>query len=138
MKFIVLLLTRRDIMLLWLQWHLIDVPKEIFKGWKNLLLFNLRFFSVFFLIKTFFSYWRKYRWSYGRGFSVTRYLEAFFSNIASRLIGSMIRFFLIVVALILEIIIFFSGIVVLILWVLLPIISSIGLIAGIGLIYYGR
>ena len=138
MKFIILMLTRRDIALLWLQWHFVDVPKEILRAWKNFLLFNLRFFSISFLIKTFFSYWHKYRWGYGRGFSAGRYLEAFFSNLTSRIIGAIIRFCVIILGLLTEIMIFFAGIIVLFLWIFLPIIASIGLIAGVGLIYYGR
>ncbi len=128
---------KNSVVFLWLEWHFVDMPKEIFKAWKNILLFNLRFFSVFFLIKTFFSYWHKYRWSYGRGFDIKRYLEAFFSNLVSRIIGATIRSIFIVLGILTEIVIFISGIIILILWVLLPILSVVGFITGIGLIFYG-
>ncbi len=129
-------LLRRNILFLWFQWHFVDAPKEIAKAWKNFLLFNLRFFSILFLLKTFFSYWHKYQWHYAKSWDILKNLEVFFSNSVSRIMGAIIRFFLIVIGLLVETIIFIVGIFVFILWIFLPILPIIGIIAGLSLIYY--
>jgi hypothetical protein len=105
-----------------LEWYLLDQPKLILKAWKNFLWFNLEYFSIPLLLKTFFSPWRRYTWSYGRGFSFKRYLDAFVSNAIFRGLGAVVRLILIVVGIFLEIIIFFAGIIVMITWFLWPLI----------------
>jgi len=113
---------RSNIISQFIEWYLIDQPKAIFIGWKNLLLFNLNYFSIPLLLKTLFSPWRRYAVSYGRGVDFKRYIEAFSSNAISRGIGAFIRSFLIILGAITEIILFLLGIVVLILWFLFPLI----------------
>lgn len=103
-------------------WHFYDVPKELGKAWKNYLRFFLSFFSVIALIRTLFAPWHNYQWSYGRGFSISRYTETFVSNTFSRVLGAIIRSFLIIIGLIFEIFIFFLGAIVFLSWILLPVI----------------
>jgi len=71
-------------------------------------------------LKTLFAHWHRYRWYYGGGFSLSRYLEVVVSNLISRSLGATMRIFLIFVALILEIIIFIIGALLIILWLILP------------------
>ena len=104
------------------EWYLIDKPLSILRAWKNLLIFNLNYFSIPLLLKTFFSPWRKYHWSYGRGFDFKRYFEAFLSNAIMRIIGASLRFFLIISGILLELFIIFIGIFVMIVWFFLPLI----------------
>ncbi|MFC1663637.1 hypothetical protein ACFL0A_00710 [Patescibacteria group bacterium] len=82
------------------------------------------------LLKTLFSPWRKYEWSPGKGFDINRYLDAFFSNLISRALGFIIRIVLILVGISVEIFIFFGGLIIIIIWLLLPILL-------IGGIYFG-
>jgi len=105
-----------------LEWYLLDQPKLILKAWKNFLCFNMEYFSIPLLLKTFFSPWRRYTWPYGRGFSFKRYLDAFVSNAIFRGLGAVVRFVLIVVGIFLEIIILLAGIIVMITWFLWPLI----------------
>lgn len=126
---------QRNIVLQWFEWYLIDKPLAILKAWKNLLLFNLNYFSIPLLLKTFFSPWRSYQWSYGRGFDFKIYLEAFLSNAIMRAIGAFLRFFLIILGIALEILIFFLGIFALIIWFLLPLILVYFLILGFQLLF---
>lgn len=119
----------------YLDWYLRDQPRIILKVWKNLLCFNLEYFSIPLLIKTFFSPWRKYAWLYGRGFNFGRYLEAFVSNLIFRALGAVLRFFLILIGIFLEILIILGGIVVLIGWFLLPIILIAALIFGFKILF---
>ena len=121
---------KRNIIGQFLGWYLFDQPKAIFKAWKNFLLFNLEYFSIPLLFKTFFSPWRRYVWSYGRGFDFGRYLEAFASNAISRGLGAISRFFLILIGIFLEILIVLGGIIMFILWFLWPLILVGGLIFG--------
>ena len=112
-------------------WYLIDVPKKILKGWRNFLKFNLEFFSIPLLFKTLFSYWRQYKWHYGQAFGISSYLETFVSNMISRVLGMIIRSGLIVAGLLVEIFIFLAGMVVFVGWFCLPVLLWLGLGSGL-------
>ena len=114
----------------WFSWHFLELPKDIFKAWKNFLLFNLNYFSISLLLKTLFFPWRKYSYSYGRGFDLSRYFKAFTFNLISRALGAIMRTCLIILGLLAQIFIIFVGTVVLIGWLLLPVFLIIGLIFG--------
>ena len=116
-------------------WHFFDVPKELGKVWKNYLRSYFNFFSTGSLLKTLFAPWHGMLWSYGRGFSATRYLETMISNGFSRIIGSMIRIFLIIFGLVAEIFVFFLGAIIFFGWLLLPAILVVGFIIGIILLF---
>ncbi len=103
-------------------WHFGEASKELIGAWKNYLSFYLSFFSIPLLLKTFLSPWHGLRWSYGRGFSVSRYLETAISNGFSRIVGALLRTFIIVIGLVFEILIFFLGAIIILSWILLPII----------------
>ena len=123
------------ILLQYLDWYFIDSSRTILKGWKNYLLFNLNFFSIPILFKTFFSYWRKYSYSYGKFFDPARYFEAFTFNLMSRVIGAILRLFFIIVGLAAEISIFLIGFAVFIIWLVLPLLLVSGFLLGISLIF---
>ena len=114
----------------WISWQFFDVPKNILKAWKNFLNFGLYYFSIPLLIKTFFSPWRRYKWSYGKGFDIGKYFEAFVSNLISRILGAILRFFLIIIGLLFETFIIFAGFFVFLGWLILPIILFFGLYEG--------
>ena len=116
-------------------WHFKDMPKELFKAWKNYLSFYLSFFSTPLLLKTFFSPWHGLRWSYGRGFSASRYLEVFISNGFSRVVGAFLRIFIIAIGFFFEIIIFLLGLLMILTWFLLPILLVIIFLFGIKILF---
>ena len=118
---------QQNILISYLIWYFFDVPREILRGWKNFLLFNLSYFSIPILLKTFFSHWRQYKWSYGRGFDISRYLEAFFSNLISRILGAIMRAILVSLGTITEIFIFIFGIILFFGWIFLPVFIIYGL-----------
>jgi hypothetical protein len=118
-----------------LEFHFFDMPREILKGWKNFLKFNLNYFSIPLLLKTFFYYWRGYKWSYGRGFDLTRYLEAFTSNMVFRILGAFLRTWLIIFGIITEISLFFIGLLSFLIWIFLPIILISGFFYGLKLLF---
>ena len=112
-------------------WHFFEVPKEILRIWKNFLLFNLNYFSIPLLLKTFFSPWRKYREYYNKGFDVGKFLETIFANIIYCTLGAMMRSFLIVIGLFSEVFIFLAGLIIFFGWIILPVVLIKGLIIGL-------
>lgn len=125
---------RQNIILLWFEWCFFDVPKEILKAWQNFLRFNLNYFSIPILLKTFFSPWRKYKLSYGKQINLWKYFEVFVSNMMSRIIGAFLRFFLILTGILVEIFIFFIGLIIFLFWFILPLFLIAGLIFGFKLL----
>lgn len=119
-----------NILLQCLVWQFWDVPKAILRGWKNFLLFNLNYFSLPILLKTFFSHWRRYYSPYGKTFEIWKNIESFVFNVMSRIIGAILRTVLIVFGALIEILIILIGLIVLIGWLILPVLLLIGLWFG--------
>lgn len=119
----------------YLAWQFVDVPRGIMGGWRNCLQFNLNHWSVPMLLRTWFSPWRQYRSSYGRGFSFTRYFEAFTFNMTSRILGAIMRTVFIVLGVIMEAAVFLGGGVVLISWLILPFLLLSGFYYGFKILF---
>ena len=115
-------------------WQFLDVPKGILKAWRNFLWFNLNYFSVPILLKTFISPWRKYRYSYGRVFEVWKNFEVLVFNIMSRIIGVILRTVFIIIGLLVEILIIIIGAIVFLGWLILPFLLIFGIIFGFRLL----
>ncbi len=126
---------RQNIIVQWVSWQFFDVPKEILKAWKNFLKFNLNYFSVPLLLKTLFSPWRRIKAYHGKGFDIGRYLGAFFSNLIFRILGAIVRSFVIVIGLLVEVFIIFAGITIFFGWLILPVLLITGFIFGIYVIF---
>ena len=125
----------QNIFFQYLSWHFLEVPRNIFLGWKNFLKFGLNYFSLPLLIKTLFSPWRRYSWAYPRGFDIGKYFEVFISNLISRILGAIMRFFLIILGILAEVFIIFAGLIILFIWLALPIFLIFGLIFGFKIIF---
>jgi hypothetical protein len=123
------------VIFLYFKWHYIDRTKLIFRGWRNILVFNMNYFSIPFLLKTFFNPWRKYKWSYGRGFDIGRFLETSISNLMSRFIGAFIRTLFIIIGIMFEIFFIVAGVLLLIFWFFLPFILIYLFFYGLKLIF---
>ncbi len=116
----------KSIFIQFLEWHFLKMPQEILEAWRNFLRFNLNYFSLPLLFKTFFSHWRRYRYFYGRGFDFKRYFEVWCFNVISRSLGAIVRSILIVFGLIFEIFIIIAGMVVFLAWLALPVLLIFG------------
>lgn len=125
----------QNIILLWLYWHFIEAPKQIFRGWKNILVFIWNYFSVSLLFKTLFSYWHQYHWYYPRGFDIGKYLEVFFSNMISRVLGAIMRIFMIFLGTVVQLIFFVAGMVILITWLAMPPLIILGIFKSVNLLF---
>lgn len=112
--------SKKNIFLKWVKWHFVEIPKKILKNSRNFLVFNFNYFSIFPLLKTLFSPWRRYRESYGRGFDLKRYFETFIGNTISRVLGLIVRIFIIVIGLVLEVFIFALCVIIFFAWLFYP------------------
>ncbi len=122
---------KRSILASWVLWHYYEAPVLIFNRWKDFMRFNIGYFSIPFLFKTLFAPWKKYKFSYGRGFNFGRYMESFVFNTFSRLIGFLFRIGIIVIGLLSQVLVFLTGLFLLSAWFLLPLLIIIGLIVSI-------
>ncbi len=116
-------------------WQFFDVPKEILKAWRNFLVFNLNYFSVPTLLKTFISPWRKYVYRYGKIFDIKNNFGTFIFNMMSRTIGAILRSFFIIIGLLVEVLIILIGAIIFLGWLALPFLLIFGLIFGIKLLF---
>jgi len=119
----------------YLVWQFLDVPRQLFSVWRNFLLFVVNYFSLPSLLKTFFAPWKKYEWSYGQGFDAKRYLEVFFSNLMSRVLGAIVRSFIVIAGLIAAIVVILLGLIIFIGWLFLPLILLAGFLFGLKIIF---
>jgi hypothetical protein len=124
----------QNIFFQWLEFQFIDVPRGILKAWRNYLLFNLKYFSIKLLLRTLFSYWRNYYWAAPRGFDAGGYFGAKAGNFISRILGALMRSFLIIIGLAMEIFIFAAGAIVFLVWLVLPALLAGGLLFGLRII----
>lgn len=124
-----------NILIKYLDWHFFDQVGFLVKVWRNFLKFNLNYFSVPLLLKTLFAPWRKYQWSYPKGFNVGGYLETFFSNLISRILGAILRIILIFFGIGVEIFIVVGGLIALLGWLVLPILLILGIYYGFNILF---
>jgi len=108
-------------------WQLLLTPKKIISRIKTFLIFGLEFFSVKETILNIFSPWKREIIDYGKGFNIERYIEAITSNIISRVIGFVMRLFLLAFFIVYEIAVLIFGTIILILYTTYPFIA-VGLI----------
>ena len=120
-----------NVIIQYIGWHFREQPKAILRAWRNFLLFNLDYWSVALLLKTFFSPWRKYKYAYVKGFDMKKHFEVFTFNVFSRIMGAIMRTILIIIGILSEIFIFFAGIIVLLIWLFLPILILLGILYSI-------
>jgi hypothetical protein len=120
----------QNIFFQYLSWQFFDVSGNILRAWRNFLKFNLNYFSIPLLLKSLFSPWRRYRMPYSRGFDIQRFFETLISNLIFRFLGLVMRSFLIIIGLLVEIFIIFAGILIFFGWLILPAILIAGLIFG--------
>ncbi|MFH1181158.1 MAG: hypothetical protein V1705_01980 [bacterium] len=125
----------QNIIFQYVVWQFADAPKAILAGWKNFLKFGLYYFSAPLLLKTLFSPWRRFQWGYPKGLSMGKGIEAFFSNLISRILGLILRTFLVLFWAVFEIFIIFAGLAILASWLILPFLLLAGLLIGFKILF---
>ncbi len=93
------------VVLNYLYWQLIETPKKLILIIKDFIVFGFNLFSVEETIKNLFAPWKRYIWDYGKAFDFARYFDAFVSNLIARIIGLIMRVFLLLFFIIYELVI---------------------------------
>lgn len=111
-----------EVIVFWGRWHFFEQPKLFLKIIKNLAFFGIDYFSLPLLLKTLFAPWRRYTWTYPKGLDIGKIFETFISNLISRIIGMVMRLFLIFFGIIFEIVVLFGGGIFVFCWFFSPLI----------------
>ncbi len=125
---------QQNILILFGVWYFFEMPKKILRTWNNVLSFNLEYFSIIPLLKTFFSPWKRSRFSYGPGFDIKEFFENLAFNTMSRIIGMIMRTILIIIGLLVELFIILIGAIIFLGWLFLPLLLFYGVSLGIRLL----
>lgn len=125
---------KQNIFVSFIQWHFSDALGGLVRAWGNFLAFYWQFFSIGELLKTLFSHWRKTADSYGRGFDPSTFFTILLGNLISRFLGAIVRFVVIIIGVLFETFIFIFGFLIILLWIFLPLIILLCLLAGLGLL----
>lgn len=103
----------------YLVWHYGRAYYDIKSVWKNFLVFIYHFFSIPVLLRTFFSPWQRMHDGYT---SQSPIYETFIFNTIMRVVGMVVRLFVILIGIACLIVFLTLGIIFFITWFLLPII----------------
>jgi len=117
-------------MVRFLGWYYLETTRGILIGWKNCLIFSLNYFSVPTLLKTLFWHWHKYYSPYGKVYEVWRNIESLVFNLISRILGAIVRIFLIIAGLFFILLSFFGGLSIVIIWMAAPLFLVFLLVFG--------
>jgi hypothetical protein len=117
---------KENILTIWLYWHFYEMPKFLFEVWKNYISFASNFFSLEILLKSLFSPWHKYKWSYPKGLDISEFFSTLISNTFSRIIGFFMRIVLILISIPFQIFIILAGLVIILAWLFIPLIIVAG------------
>lgn len=113
-------MTKDNIIVSWFFWHFYETPKFLARVWHNFFLFSLNFFSTPLLLKTLLSPWRRYKWTYPKGFDVKEFFNTLISNFFSRILGALCRLFLIIAGIFLQVFVIIFGAILFVGWLILP------------------
>jgi len=119
----------------YLQWHYGQSLAEFWRVWKNFLNFGYQFFSVPLLLQTLFSPLYRIREKYKGGLDFENIMESLVVNAVTRVVGLILRTFMLLAAFLFELTLVVSAPILFILWLLLPILSPILLIVGVVLLF---
>jgi len=119
----------------WLRWRYTTATRWLLNVWGNLLWFNLEYFSVKGLLRSWLSHWRGDKTPYAKGFDPLAFLTSLGFNLISRTLGALVRTFVIIFALILEVIIFIFGLIIFLAWLFLPFLILLVFLYFIGILF---
>lgn len=103
-------------------WYFLEVPRDIFVGLGKYLKTITYVFSFVYLLRTLFAHWKGLRYAYpSKGFDITNIMQAFGSNMISRIVGAMVRISTIIFGCILMAVVTFAGIACFVVWLTFPI-----------------
>jgi hypothetical protein len=123
------------LLLKYIKWHFLDAPKQILEGLKNIIWFGWNYFSIGLLLRTLFAPWRRIQWSQEKGFHPGSFLYTLASNLISRILGAIVRSFLIFIGLAVEVYLIVYAVFMLLFWLALIPIIILSIAYGIFLLF---
>lgn len=125
------------LVLTYIRWHFGMGLQEIYEFWKNLSWFGYHFFSISLLCHTLFRPLYRIHESTppGAGLNLELFFENITINLMARMIGFLLRAFLIICGLCYQIIILILGALCFLLWLFLPILPFILILQALRLIF---
>ena len=113
-------------------WHYGEALSDIIRLWTNYIWFFYNFFSLPVLVKTLFAPWQRIQEGKRRaGFHVEDIAEAFVTNLVMRFVGFLIRVIFIVIGTAVVLFVSWIGVLIIILWTVLPAVAVASFIFGI-------
>jgi ATP-dependent Clp protease ATP-binding subunit ClpC len=111
-------------------WHYTKGTRKLLDIWKNYLEFFWWYFGIYRHFRTLFSSWKRDISRVGRpGFHPVMWLQSAIENLITRFLGAIVRSFVILFGILLEIVALAFGTVILVVWLTLPLFLFLG--AGI-------
>lgn len=116
-------------------WHYSAALLDILFIWRNYLWFVNHLFSVWLLIKTYISPWKRMSEKKPNVFDLEDFLSAILVNIIMRMVGMLFRTILLGIALFFYIVIIVAGFAFIIFWIVLPPLIIKLFVSGTSLIF---
>jgi len=107
------------------KWHYTEGFRDLYRNWRSFVLFVIHFFSLRLLFLTWLSPFGRLNEEYKKGFDLEGFLETLIVNTMMRLVGFVLRTFVIVSGLVSLVAVVLLGPVLFILWVFTPFIVLI-------------
>lgn len=101
-------------------WHYSKAIISLSKIWGNFLIFIFNFFSIKLLFQNFFDPWKRMNDYYPKSFDFRKYFYAFLNNLIMRIVGMIMRTFMIIAGFASLIIFIFIYPPALLIWLILP------------------
>ena len=121
------------VLLRYFVWHYTEAPGDIFLVWRNFFWFIGHYFSIPLLFRTLFSPWKRMSEHYQKD-GLEALVEVIVLNIMSRMLGFIVRCFLLLLGIITELLLIVSLCVFYAVWVMFPVLSIGSVVIGIALL----
>lgn len=112
-------------------WYYTDALRVVFYNGLHRTIGFMNYFSVPLLFATLFSPWHRIVESYGRGFDPRVFFYTLAGNIISRILGAIVRSFVIIIGLAVSFFAEIFGVLAIALWIVLPLLIPILFLGGI-------
>lgn len=120
---------------LYIKWHYSEAFRDLFHNWKHFLVFVSHLFSLKLLVKTWFSPFGRLNEDYKKTFSLEDFMETLVVNVVMRLVGAVMRTFVIISGLVTLTAVFALGLLSFVLWALAPLVVVSLFIQGLSLLF---
>ena len=104
----------------YIKWHYTEGFKDLSRNWKSFIAFVLHFFSIGLLFRTWFAPFGRLDEEYRKEFGAEVFFETLVTNTLMRVVGFVLRAFVIVIGLLTLLFMVVLGPVALVLWALAP------------------